>query len=139
MVLIRSFPLVSENLRNNKTFARLRVLACLFLAFAATTTRLSATPVHVWEKQEVTLTAAKSYSNPYTDVTVWVDLSGPGFHKRVYGFWDGAQVFRVRLLATAAGEWSWRSGSSPEDPGLSGKTGRFSAIEWSEDEKRANP
>jgi len=95
--------------------------------------------VHIWEKHEVTLTAARSYANPYTDVTVWLDLSGPGFRKRIYGFWDGGQVFRVRLLATASGTWSWRSGSNPEDPGLSGKTGVFTAIEWTEDEKRANP
>ena len=40
-----------------------------------------AAPVHVWEKQELTFTAANSYKNAYTDVVVWVDLTGPGFQQ----------------------------------------------------------
>lgn len=95
--------------------------------------------VHVWEKQELTLTAENSYDNPYTDVTVWVDLSGPGFNKRIYGFWDGGQTFHLRLVATQEGEWTWESGSSPDDPGLAGKSGSFTAISWTEAEKIENP
>ena len=98
-----------------------------------------AAPIHVWEKQELTFTAARAFANPYTDATVWVDLSGPSFRKRVYGFWDGGQIFRVRVLATAPGNWTWRSGSNPLDAGLAGKSGSFVAAAWSEDEKRANP
>ena len=64
----------------------------------------------VWEKQELAFTASQSYSNAYTTVTVWVDLTGPNFSKRVYGFWDGGQTFKVRVLATAPGVWKWRSG-----------------------------
>lgn len=100
---------------------------------------LAAAPAHVWEKQEIVLTAANPYRNPYTEVTVWVDLSGPGFSKRVYGFWDGGQTFRVRVLATAPGLWSWKSGSTPADPGLAGKAGFFDAVEWSRAELEANP
>ncbi len=95
--------------------------------------------MHIWEKQELTFTSRHSFSNPYTDVTVWVDLSGPGFRKRVYGFWDGGNTFKVRLLATAAGKWKWRSGSEPSDAGLAGKRGAFDAVDWSEEEKRENP
>ena len=96
-------------------------------------------PVHVWEKQEITLTAAKAFPNPYTDVNVWVDLVGPDFKKRVYGFWDGDRTFRVRILATEPGQWTWTSGSSPSDDGLSGKTGTFTAIPWTEEEMKQNP
>jgi len=95
--------------------------------------------VHVWEKQDLTFTAANHYKNAYTDVVVWVDLRGPGFNKRVCGFWDGGQVFHLRLLATEPGTWTWRSGASPEDPGLSGKTGSFTAVAWREAEKIENP
>ena len=56
--------------------------------------------VHVWEKQELTFTSTNSYVRPYTEVVVWVDLKGPGFSKRVYGFWDGGRSFKVRLVAT---------------------------------------
>jgi hypothetical protein len=100
---------------------------------------LAAPAIHVWETQQLTFTAANSYKNPYTDVTVWVDLSGPGFKKRVYGFWDGGNTFHLRLVATAPGTWSWKSGSSSGDRGLTGKSGSFTAIEWTEKEKNENP
>ena len=95
--------------------------------------------VNVWDKVEVTLVAARRYANPYTEVVVWVDLEGPGFERRVYGFWDGGNTFRVRLLATQPGVWSWTSGSNQDDAGLSGHHGRFIAEAWSEEELAANP
>ena len=95
--------------------------------------------LHTWEKIELSFEARNQYANPYTEVDVWVELKGPGFARRVYGFWDGGNVFRVRLVATAPGEWSWISGSNQPDPGLAGNSGRFSACEWTEAEKRANP
>jgi hypothetical protein len=71
--------------------------ACLLVGVQSGTAAL----VHVWEKQELTFTSARPYTNPYTEVTLWVDLLGPGFRKRVYGFWDGGTTFRVRVLATS--------------------------------------
>src|SRR5919112_2657565 len=106
----------------NRLFFAIALTAFHSVAFAA--------PIHVWETQQLTFTASNSYKNAYTDVTVWVDLSGPGFKKRVYGFWDGGNTFHLRLVATARGRWSWKSGSSSNDPGLTGKTGSFTAIEW---------
>src|ERR1035441_6003322 len=85
----------------------IRQVAGLFCLLTAGTVSASAA-VHVWEKQEVTLTSARSWANAYTDATVWVDLTGPNFKKRVYGFWDGGQTFRVRILATAPGTWTDR-------------------------------
>lgn len=100
---------------------------------------VAAAQVHVWEKVEITLRAKQSFANPYTDALVWVDLKGPGLEKRCYGLWDGGDTFRVRVLATVPGEWSWRSGSEPSDVGLSGQRGAFQAIGWSEAEKAVNP
>ncbi len=94
---------------------------------------------HVSERVEITLHAAKSYQNPYRDVEVWVDLTGPGFEKRCYGFWDGQNIFRVRVLATRPGNWHWRSSSNQSDSGLNSITGDFTAVAWSEAEKQANP
>ena len=111
----------------------------LRLALAAIATAAPAAAAHVWEKQEIVLTAARAFANPYTDATVWVDLTGPNFHKRVYGFWDGGQIFRVRVAATALGAWRWRSGSDPADAGLDGKTGAFTAAAWTEAELKENP
>jgi hypothetical protein len=102
-------------------------------------TTFSAETYHVWEKVEITLRAEKSYENPYKEVEVWVDLKGPAFEKRCYGFWDGDNVFRVRVLATAPGRWRWRSGSNQEDSGLNDKKGEFTAKAWSDAENAVNP
>lgn len=95
---------------------------------------------HVWEMQEITLRADSAYDNCYRDVTVWVDLKGPDFSKRIYGFWDGENIFRVRVVATRAGRWEWVSGSNQKaDTGLNAKSGAFTAEEWTEEEKAENP
>ena len=124
--------------------------------------------MHVWQKHEITLKAEKTYPNPYAEVEVWVDLKGPGgglseagaasgglseagaaggappggtsppFEKRVYGFWDGDYLFRVRIVATAPGVWTWSSGSNQLDSGLNGQTGSFSAVDWTDAEKQEN-
>lgn len=94
---------------------------------------------HVWEKIELTFHAEDRYENPYTEVDVWVDLEGPGFSRRCYGFWDGEDVFRVRMMAPSPGIWHWTSGCSTGDPGLTGQSGRFEAVRWSEAEKAINP
>jgi len=95
--------------------------------------------IHVYEIQEITLNAQNQYDNPYTDVECWVNLKGPDFNKRIYGFWDGGQIFKVRVTALQPGEWSWVSGStSNSDTGLNGHTGSFTAYAWTEKEKAAN-
>ncbi|MFC2086669.1 DUF4038 domain-containing protein [Bacteroidota bacterium] len=95
---------------------------------------------HIWEKVEIILKAEGEYKNPYTEVDVWVELSGPDkFHKKCFGFWDGNNIFRIRILATHPGEWKWKSSSNQNDRGLKGKSGNFTAIDWSEEEKLENP
>ena len=101
---------------------------------------LSAQAVHPWEVQEIVLRAARSHENPYKDVDAWVELKGPNFSKRVYGFWDGGDIWRVRMVATGPGKWTWTSNSNqPADSGLNGKTGEFVAQEWTEQQKKENP
>ncbi len=106
----------------------LHVLLCLSLLSQTVAAGNQAETRHVWEKVEITLQSQRQYENPYTDVQVWVDLKGPGFDKRCYGFWDGGCTFRVRILATAPGRWTWESGASVVDPGLQGVRGEFTAV-----------
>ena len=122
-------------------FGRVAALHSVLVAalFAGAVSAATLPVVHVWEKQELTFTSTRSWTNPYTEVTVWVDLVGPGFRKRVYGFWDGERTFRVRLLIPTAGAWTWQSGSNPPDPGLAGKHGGFRAVAWSEKDNQENP
>ena len=95
--------------------------------------------IHVYEVVEQTFTAKNTYTNPYLDVDLWVTLKGPGGTYRIPAFWDGGNTFRVRLVATRPGEWTWSTGSQTGDDGLDQQSGRFSAAAWSEAEKLVNP
>ena len=115
------------------------VLAVILGGAGSVCARPDAGQVHVWEMQEIDLLARGDYDNPYVDVLCWIDLKGPGFDKRIYGFWDGGAMFKVRFVATAPGEWVWQSGSNQADDGLNGRRGTLQAREWSEQEKEENP
>ena len=94
----------------------------------------------VWEPLELSFEAQGDYSNPYVDVRCWVELKGPGYSKRIEGFWDGGKQFKIRLVATHPGEWSWTSGSNqPDDGGLNGHQGSLHAEAWSEADIASNP
>ena len=101
--------------------------------------------LHVWETHEITLHAQGTYANPYMDVKVWAELTGPSFRKKVWGFWDGDNTFKIRMMATEPGKWTYKIGASDStgkalaDAGLVGTTGEFVAVDWTEAEKQANP
>ena len=117
----------------------LTLLLSLLLAGTAHA-RLQSGEVHVWETQEITFQSDRDYANPYVDVTVWIELSGPGFAKKVYGFWDGGRTFKVRFVATAPGEWRWKVVATPaDDAGLNGGSGTLRAVAWSDAELAENP
>ena len=100
----------------------------------------SVAQTHMYEVVEETFTAKGTYDNPYMDVDLWVDLSGPGGqHIKIPAFWDGRQTFKVRMMATAPGTWSWSTGNKTGDSGLDGKSGSFSAAAWTDQEKAENP
>lgn len=119
---------------------KLFTLSILFILSTSILPAQNTDTVHVWEMQEITLQTEKEYDNNYTEVRCWIDLQGPDFSKRVYGFWDGNDIYKIRFVATNPGSWSWTSGSNqPNDAGLNAKTGTFTAEEWTEMEKQENP
>ena len=73
-----------------------------------------------WSVHEIELMAERDYANPYTDVKVIAEFTGPGEHgrKTVRGFWDGGRNFKVRFTPTLKGPWSYSITSEPSDPGL---------------------
>jgi len=131
--------MTSNVISKSRASGPLWMLAVMAALLFAASGGVSAGTHHVWEKVEITLQASASYQNPYTDVEVWADLEGPGFKRRCYGFWDGDNTFRIRVLATAAGTWTWKTGSNQNDAGLAGRTGQFTAMAWDEAAKKENP
>ncbi|HUG09683.1 MAG TPA: DUF5060 domain-containing protein [Opitutaceae bacterium] len=119
-----------------------RIFAFLFATAipCAASAALVSGEAHVWETQEIILESSREYANPYVEVDCWIDLEGPDFARRVYGFWDGGRIFRIRFVATAPGEWRWRAGSNqPDDSGLNGGTGVLRAVAWSAGAIAENP
>ncbi|MBK7106276.1 MAG: DUF4038 domain-containing protein [Ignavibacteriae bacterium] len=119
-----------------------KYILVLFLinSFANLLLANNADTIHVWEMKEIKFNAENDYKNSYMDVTIWVELKGPNFEKRVYGFWDGGNNFVVRIVATEPGNWKWKSFSNKnDDNGLNNKSGSFNAIDWTEEEKNKNP
>jgi hypothetical protein len=94
--------------------------------------------IHVWEKYEIVLTSEKTYDNPYIEVEVGIRLRGPAFNKKVYGFWDGGNTFKIRITATRPGTWTWESFANVDDNGLIGQKGSYHAIPWTDEEKEEN-
>lgn len=123
-----------------KTISNFLAISILALCFIGVS---DAEEIHVWDTYEITFTAENTYINPYLEVETWVRLTGPaesGFDKKkIWGFWDGGSLFRVRVTATVPGQWTWESGSNQSDKGLTGKNGTFTAKAWTEAEKEQNP
>jgi len=85
-----------------------------------------------WKPVELTFTSAQDYSNPYTDVSLSVEFTGPN-HVQVHrpAFWDGGRIWRARFAPLIVGQWTWRSVcSQPSDSGLDGKDGSLEATAY---------
>ena len=72
-----------------------------------------------WNRWEQTLTSQQRYTNPYADVTVSVTFTDPaGEAFSSFGFWDGGDTWKIRCAFPAAGNWRWRTTTSPNNPSL---------------------
>lgn len=87
------------------------------------------TKIHKWSVYEMTLTASGNSANWYTDSSggVVATFTGPGgVTRKVPGFWDGGNSFKVRFTPTVEGTWTYRTDSA--NPGLHGKTGELTCV-----------
>lgn len=71
----------------------------------------SAVQYRCWQK---TLQASQTYTNPYRDVKVRVDITGPvvngvPFTMRAYAFWDGGSSFVFRAMFPYSGTYQWKT------------------------------
>jgi hypothetical protein len=80
-----------------------------------------------WREIEMTLTAERSYPNPYIDVDAWAEFShDTGAVLRRPAFWDGGSSWKIRFASPRAeGRWAWRSFCSAADTGLAGQSGQL--------------
>lgn len=80
--------------------------------------------VDLWGRWEKEFAAEKGTG--LSTISFTVTFSGPNeARRRVDGFWDGGETFRVRFMPTATGTWKFLSRSEPRVAGLDGVTGSF--------------
>ena len=118
----------------------MKILNAILIALICNLSLISAQEtVKVWKTVEIKFESQIDYRNPYTEVELWIQLTGPHFNEKIWGFWDGSKTFKVRFVANEPGEWSWVSHSNVNDSGLEGHSGRLTAITWTNDEISQNP
>ncbi|MGM9681084.1 MAG: DUF4038 domain-containing protein [Eubacteriales bacterium] len=87
--------------------------------------------VEVWKRTDIILKSKKEYDNPYKDVdidAVFTHEDGTTIH--LYGFWNGADEWRVRFSPTKVGLWSYEiTCSDTDNKGLHQQKGKILAVE----------
>ncbi|MEJ2007126.1 MAG: DUF5060 domain-containing protein [Acidobacteriota bacterium] len=123
-----------RNRSNRRDFMKLMTASALVPAFAesvgfskgGSATGNGFQPrVEKWGIQEISLQTSKSYSNPFKDVQLKCEFKSAHHDREVVaeGFYDGDNSWKVRLMPTVEGEWTYRTLSNDSD--LNGKTGLF--------------
>ena len=80
-----------------------------------------------WERFEKSLTNAKSYKDPYRDVTLAVTYTKPDAKKvEFWGFYDGGTRWIIRFMPDRPGLWRYEARFSD---GTSGISGNFQCVE----------
>ncbi len=106
--------------------------------------------IREWEVFEIALTARNKSANPYNEISVnsgdndllkavFTGTSGDAKGKSitVAGFWYNGKTWKVRFAAPESGTWEYKTVS--RDRGLNNSKGKITVVEWSAEEKAANP
>lgn len=76
----------------------------------------------------LTFTGEK-HDNPYLEVVVYAVFRGPGNRiLKVYAYWDGGNIWRIRFTPTVAGLWSYTLHTG-HDSRLDGSAGQIEAVD----------
>jgi hypothetical protein len=80
----------------------------------------------------MTLTGRKTYTNPFTDVTVSVQYTKAGSPPlQGYGFWDGGSTFKLRQAFPEPGTWHYKTtATNPSDSGLHNREGDVQVLPY---------
>jgi len=122
-----------------KTLILMTVAALLTPLFAGRGGALAAQPAETsetWVANERAFTAAVSYADPFSDITLDIVLTNTADSTvlTVPCFWDGGSTWRARFALTSEGLWTWQTVcSNPADTGLHGQTGAILAMPYAGD------
>ena len=106
------------------------LIICIFILSLVPAICITAAETNftVWEVGEIQLTSTKSYSNPYSDVTIDATFTHTdGTQITMPGFWKKDNVFAVRFAPTKTGTWSYTITSSDTSNSSLKKSGTIKA------------
>ncbi len=78
-----------------------------------------------WDYVELSFSGPTA-GNPFLDVQLSATLRYKSLTRTIPGFYDGAGVYKIRLMPTELGAWTWETASNA--PALSGKTGSIDCV-----------
>jgi hypothetical protein len=110
------------------------LIIVLLFAISLSTCKQTEVRVEQWTSCELTLLAAKEYTNPYTDMEVWaIFTNGKGDSLIRPAFWDGENKWKIRFSPPDANDtWNWVSYcSNTSDNGLHQKKGTIKSKPYS--------
>lgn len=74
-----------------------------------------------WGMLELTIPNARSYANPFADVTLEATFIAPsGRPVKAWGFYDGEKSWRLRFMPDEVGQWRYEAKFSDGSPGTTG-------------------
>ena len=82
--------------------------------------------VERWGVYEAAFKSGAKYKNPFTDVTLKAHFHCNGTKITVDGFYDGEGIWRIRLMPTVEGQWSYVTESNDHE--LNGRKGSFACV-----------
>ncbi len=83
--------------------------------------------VGCYEYFEFSLESDRVHENPYVDVLLKANVTGPnGEMLTIVGFWDGENIWKIRIMPVSPGTWSFITQSN--DSSLHGVLGDFECI-----------
>ncbi len=122
---------VSKMARSTKFSGELLIaLAAVYLSFTAASVSLAAADVPKWQRFEARFDSSANYGNPPQEAQLTAVFTSPkGEPRKVYGFWDGAKIWRVRFMPDETGRWTYKTiCSDARNKGLHEQSGEFNCV-----------
>jgi hypothetical protein len=142
----KQFKIMAQhNQRCKMSAMKLHTALCCLLIFISGDILSQTKTVKTWDVVEINLTAASKILNPYVEclqegqkayvVARFTGISGEANLKSflISGFWDGANVWKIRFAPPCSGTWVYETLS--KDKGLGKRKGKIEVTDWTADEK----
>lgn len=119
---------INEHLTHSTTHKPSTFIAGMICLTVLSASPASAQTVDRFGFFETSFKATGQYTNPYTDLQASAVIRRPDGKERTLGlFWDGADVWKLRISPDLVGQWQFKVSSI--DEGLDGQTGQFTCVQ----------